>query len=126
MTVNGTWYSVGFVECRGGDGTPFVIVAYIDRPTMPFAFPTLAEFAPDGPPAAGAYSVVVRSASGGLVGSGEVSLEVGTPDSSATAQSGSVTVSYVNNRPQLDFADLPGRDDHSGLSSPLAGHFGCP
>lgn len=76
------------------------------------------------PPAAGSLTIVPPMVSQ----VGQVSISIGVPDISGTiqVQSGTLTVTYVANRPVFEFANAPGINDVDGLTSPTSGHFACP
>jgi hypothetical protein len=79
-------------------------------------------------PVAGTYKVVVGAT--GLPLSDEVIITMAVPETKNTGieegQSGTLTVTYVNNRPVLDFTSVTVKNSGNNLTSTASGHFGCP
>lgn len=81
-------------------------------------------------PAAGSYKVVVGAASPNTLPlSDEVIITMAVVETKNTGieegQSGTLTVTYTNNRPVLDFTSIVVKNNGNNLSSTASGHFGC-
>lgn len=81
-------------------------------------------------PVAGTYKVVAGATPPNTLPlSDEVVITIAVVETKNTGaeegQSGTLTVTYVNNRPVLDFTSVVVKNSGNNLSSTASGHFGC-
>ncbi|MBT1696704.1 hypothetical protein KK083_07455 [Fulvivirgaceae bacterium PWU4] len=81
-------------------------------------------------PVAGTYKVVAGATPPNTLPlSDEVVITIAVVETKNTGaeegQSGTLTVTYVNNRPVLDFTAVVVKNSGNNLSSTASGHFGC-
>lgn len=126
LTVNGVRYDYGptTVICRSVSPRYWVQLVKENAAHDLFSTQVMIYDGDGAPPAAGDLTIVPPMVSQ----NGQASIAIGEPDIAGTVnvQSGTLTVTYVANRPVFDFADAPGVNDVDGLTSPTSGHFACP